>query len=158
MFTGISRGCGVVESFARDSNGRRRLEIKTPKNFPRISIGGSVSVDGVCLTAVKKESNHLFFDVVQETIRRTHFARLEKGAHVNLEPALRWNDRIEGHFVQGHVDAVGTVKNRRRQNPGIQLEITYPNTLHRYILEKGSIAVNSVSLTICRVLKNTFFL
>ena len=150
MFTGITRGCGTVESFAR---GKRswRLGVRLPKYFPATKVGGSISVNGACLTLIKKERNIYFFDVVGETLRRTHFDVLERGSRVNLEPALRWNDRIEGHFVQGHVDAAGSIREITREKSELHFQINFPQSLKPYILEKGSIAVNGVSLTVGRV-------
>ena len=155
MFTGVTLGCGIVESRLRAKSGIR-LEVRIPNKFPKIKIGGSVSIDGACLTAVKAGTNRLFFDVIPETWRRTNFRKLKKGTRVNLEPALQWNDRIEGHFVQGHVDGIGVVRNVFREEGDVCLEIIYPAALKPYLPEKGSIAINGVSLTLGKVGKKTF--
>ncbi len=156
MFTGIVAGCGTVENFIRVKKGAW-LGLRPPKKFPAVKIGGSISVNGACLTLVKKSRGILFFDVVAETVRKTNFSRLKKGSRVNLEPALRYNSRVEGHFVQGHVDGTGTVKRIRRQKSDLGLLITFPPALKPYVVEKGSITVNGVSLTVGGVQKGAFW-
>ena len=155
MFTGIVRGCGSVREFTQRKRAWR-LEIQPPKKFPSIKVGGSVAVDGVCLTVAQKKKSVLGFDVVAETVRRTHFGGLKKEAFVNLEPALRQSDRIDGHFVQGHVDAVGTIRGIRRQGPDVCFQIAYPLKLKPFLIQKGSITVNGVSLTLGPVGKKNF--
>ncbi len=155
MFTGIVRGCGIIKGFAPQKHAWR-LWIQLPKNFPSMKVGGSVAVDGVCLTVAQKKKGVLGFDVVAETVRRTHFGGLKKEAVVNLEPALRQSDRIDGHFVQGHVDAVGTIRGIRRQGSDICFQIAYPLKLKPFLIQKGSITVNGVSLTLGPVGKKNF--
>ncbi len=157
MFTGVVHGLGTVRRLIKSNRGAR-LEVEMPKGFPAVKIGGSVSVNGACLTAAKRAGNRLFFDVVSETMRRTAFGDLVKGSRVNLEPALAWNDRIEGHFVQGHVDGTGRVKRVRREKAGVHIEISYPPSLRPYILEKGSIAVDGVSLTLGKTGGSAFWI
>ena len=155
MFTGVVRGCGVLQNITRTKSGAR-LELVVPKNFPPIKIGGSVSVNGACLTAVKTGKNRLFFDVVHETLRRSNFRDFKKGTRVHLEPALRWNGRLEGHLVQGHVDGVGAIGKISRGKSGVRLDVLFPAPLEPYLLEKGSVAINGVSLTLGKVGKKSF--
>lgn len=155
MFTGIVRGCGIVQEFVPQKRAWR-LAVRPPKNFPPVKVGGSVAVDGVCLTVAEKKKGVLKFDVVAETVRRTHLGGLKKDAAVNLEPALRQSDRIDGHFVQGHVDAVGIVRGIRRRGADVCFEIACPSKLKPFLIPKGSITVNGVSLTLGPVKKGRF--
>jgi riboflavin synthase len=143
MFTGIVRELGAVEAVEQD-DGVVRLSVRAPRTAEGTLVGDSVSVNGVCLTAVASANGTLAFDVVPETLRRSSLGRLEAGAAVNVEPALRAGDPLGGHFVQGHVDGVGRVV--RADDEG--LEISAPPKILRYCVEKGSIAVEGVSLTI----------
>jgi riboflavin synthase len=143
MFTGIVRELGSVESVEGDG-GAVRLRVRAPEAAERTAVGDSVSVNGVCLTAVASANGTLDFDVVPETLRRSSLGRLEPGAAVNVEPALRAGEPLGGHLVQGHVDGVGHVV--RADDEG--LEVAAPPELLRYCVEKGSIAVEGVSLTI----------
>jgi riboflavin synthase len=151
MFTGIVRELGRVESVEETADGVR-LRVLGPQTALGISVGGSVSVNGVCLTAVEVESETLGFDVVPETLRRSTLGRLETGTSVNLEPALQAGDAVGGHFVQGHVDGVGRV--RAVTGEGIEVEAG-PEIL-RYCVEKGSVALEGVSLTIAALDGNAF--
>jgi riboflavin synthase len=143
MFTGIVRELGAVEEVEEVGHGAR-LRVRAPESAEGVHVGDSVSVSGVCLTAVEVAEGTIAFDVVQETLRRSTLGRLEDGAAVNLEPSLRAGDSLGGHFVQGHVDGVGRV--RAVTPEGLEID-TSPEIL-RYCVEKGSIAVEGVSLTI----------
>jgi riboflavin synthase len=143
MFTGIVRELGAVEEVEEVGHGAR-LRVRAPESAEGVHVGDSVSVSGVCLTAVEVAEGTIAFDVVQETLRRSTLGRLEDGAAVNLEPSLRAGDSLGGHFVQGHVDGVGRV--RAVTPEGLEID-TSPEILH-YCVEKGSIAVEGVSLTI----------
>src|SRR6266487_6102834 len=137
MFTGIVREVGRVVSF----DGRRLVvDAKTDA-----AEGDSVAVDGVCLTAV--DGSRLAFDVVDETLARTTLGALKAGDRVNLEPALRAGEPVGGHYVQGHVDGLGTVGSLEPEGEGARLTVEAPAELLRYCVEKGSIAVHGVSLT-----------
>jgi riboflavin synthase len=146
MFTGIVRELGRVEG-VHDTAAGVRLRVRAPATAPNTSVGDSVSVSGVCLTAVEVGDWLLAFDVVPETLRRSTLGRLSAGAAVNLEPALQAGDPVGGHFVQGHVDGVARV--RRVTEEG--LEVDAPPEIVRYIVEKGSIALDGVSLTIAQL-------
>jgi len=121
-----------------------RLVVRAPETAAAATIGDSVSLAGVCLTAVEVADGSVAFDAVPETLRRSTLGRLEAGAGVNVEPALRAGDPLGGHIVQGHVDGVGRI--RRVDDEGIEVEA--PQDVLRYCVEKGSIAVEGVSLTI----------
>jgi len=143
MFTGIVRELGRVEDVERADQGMR-LSVQAPQTAAGVSAGDSVSVNGVCLTVTENGDGVLAFDAVPETLRRSTLGRLEEGGEVNVEPALEAGDPVGGHFVQGHVDGVGRV--RRVTDEGLEIEAG-PEIL-RYCVEKGSIAVEGVSLTI----------
>jgi riboflavin synthase len=147
MFTGIVRELGTVEA-VREENGGMRLSVRAPATAEAARVGDSVSVNGVCLTAVAAVHGALVFDVVPETLRRSSLGRLEPGAAVNVEPALRAGEPLGGHIVQGHVDGVGRVRAVAPEGEGVRLEIDAAPELLRYCVEKGSITVEGVSLTV----------
>jgi len=143
MFTGIVRELGTVDAF--DGS---RLVVAANETAASAAVGDSVAVGGVCLTVVEAEAGRLAFDVVPETLARTALGRLESGSEVNLEPSLRVGDQLGGHVVQGHVDAVGRVRSGAPEGEGHRVWIDAPETVVRYCIEKGSIAVDGVSLTV----------
>ncbi len=143
MFTGIVREVGTVAAF--DGS---RLLVEAPETASGAAIGDSVAVAGVCLTVVEKEEGRLAFEVVPETLARTTLARLESGGGVNLEPSLRVGDPLGGHVVQGHVDAAGRIRSLAPEGDGRRMAVDAPEAVVRYCLEKGSIAVDGVSLTV----------
>jgi riboflavin synthase len=143
VFTGIVREVGRVEA-VEERGESVRLVVRAPETAAAATIGDSVSLAGVCLTAVEVADGSVAFDAVPETLRRSTLGRLEAGAGVNVEPALRAGDPLGGHIVQGHVDGVGRI--RRVDDEGIEVEA--PQDVLRYCVEKGSIAVEGVSLTI----------
>jgi riboflavin synthase len=143
MFTGIVRELGTVEAF--DGG---RLVVAADETARSAAIGDSVAVAGVCLTVVEASEGQLAFDVVPETISRSALGRLEPGSEVNLEPSLRVGDQLGGHVVQGHVDAVGSVRSVEQDGAGRRVWIDAPETVARLCIDKGSIAVDGVSLTV----------
>ena len=143
MFTGIVRELGTVDSF--DGT---RLIVVAPETADGTAVGDSVSIAGVCLTVVAAEEGRLAFDVVPETLSRTALGRLEPGDRLNVEPSLRVGDPLGGHVVQGHVDAVGTVRSVTPEGDSRRVWFDAPDAILRYCLEKGSIAVDGVSLTV----------
>ena len=151
MFTGIVRELGTVEA-VEEGGGVVRLSVRAPETAARTDVGDSVSVNGVCLTAVAAADGVLAFDAVPETLRRSSLGRLEPGASVNVEPAVRAGEPLGGHMVQGHVDGVGRV--RRADEEGLEIEA--PGEILRYCVEKGSIAVEGVSLSIATLGDETF--
>ena len=143
MFTGIVREVGTVAAF--DGS---RLVLGAAETAAGVTVGDSVSIGGVCLTVVAVEEGRLAFDVVPETLSRTALGRLEPGDRVNLEPSLRVGDPLGGHVVQGHVDAVGHVRSVTPEGDSRRVWVDAPAEVVRYCLEKGSIAVDGVSLTV----------
>jgi riboflavin synthase len=155
MFTGIVRELGEVVSVETNPSGLR-LELAAPATAALSALGDSVAVDGCCLTVVSVADDRLAFDAIPETLARTTLKRLVPGARVNLEPALRAGDPLGGHYVQGHVDGVGRLLERRDDAEGRRLVITAPDELLRYIVEKGSITVEGVSLTVAALVEGGF--
>jgi riboflavin synthase len=151
VFTGIVLELGTVES-VEENGDVVRLRVRAPKTAERATEGDSVSINGVCLTAVDTADGAVEFDIVPETLRRSSFGRLEAGTAVNVEPALRAGDPLGGHFVQGHVDGVGRVLHADEEG----LEVATAPQLFRYCVEKGSIAVEGVSLTIAALGDGSF--
>ena len=151
MFTGLVRELGEVESVEETSDGLR-LRVRGDATARAVNVGDSVAVSGVCLTVAEAAGDTLAFDAVPETLRRSTLGRLAPGARVNLEPALQTGDPVGGHFVQGHVDGVGRI--RRVTDEGLEVEA--PPEILRYCVEKGSIAVEGVSLTVAELADGGF--
>ena len=147
VFTGIVRELGRVVS-AQANGGGVRLRIQAGETASTAAPGDSVAVNGCCLTVTAVADGTLDFDAVAETLARTTLGGLDEGAEVNLEPALRAGEPLGGHFVQGHVDGRGRVAALDRQGEGARLRLELGPELVRYCVEKGSIAVDGVSLTI----------
>jgi len=143
MFTGIVREVGAVAAF--DGS---RLVVTAPETASDAAIGDSVAVSGACLTVVETANGRLAFDVVPETLSRTSLGGLEQGCSVNLEPSLRVGDWLGGHVFQGHVDAVGRVRSVVPEGDGRRMWVDAPEAVVGYCIEKGSIAVDGVSLTV----------
>ena len=154
MFTGIVREVATVAAVAA-ADGGIRLQLDAPATAPGVEIGDSVSVGGVCLTVVALDGERLAFDAVPETLACTSLAALAEGSPVNVEPALRAGDPLGGHYVQGHVDGVGTIVSVEPEGDGARIAIAAPE-LARYCVEKGSIAVEGVSLTIAALRDDGF--
>jgi riboflavin synthase len=146
MFTGIVSAVGkVVEA------GSGRLGIEHGPTTKRLQNGGSVAVNGCCLTVVEKRGAAFYADVVPETLRRTNLGRLARGHPVNLEMPLAGNGFLDGHLVQGHVDAIARIKKLKKTANGSEVLIGLPARLSDLVAEKGSIAVDGVSLTVAGV-------
>ncbi len=150
MFTGIVREVGRVVELSGGDDGVR-LVVEAPATAPGIELGGSVAIDGVCLTAVELGATTIAFDAVPETLRRTSLRRLEPGARVNVEPALRAGDALGGHMVQGHVDGVARVVAVETEGEGRRIRVDAAPDVLRYCVEKGSITMDGVSLTVAEV-------
>jgi riboflavin synthase len=149
VFTGLVAGTGTVESLERDGGGMR-LRVRS-ELASELSAGDSIAVNGVCLTAVDPDPAGFSADVMAETLRRSSLGPLTSGDAVNLELPLRAGDRLGGHVVQGHVDGIGTVDSVRDEGFSRVVRVAAaPETL-RYVVEKGSIAVDGVSLTVSAV-------
>ena len=154
MFTGIVRELGRVASTEGGAEGVR-LTLEAPATAPTSGVGDSVSVSGVCLTVATVEADRLSFHAVPETLSRSTLGALSAGDHVNLEPAVRAGDPLGGHYVQGHVDAVGRVQSVEAEGEDLRVFVEAPDDVLRYCVEKGSIAVDGVSLTVSRVDERT---
>ena len=150
MFTGIVRERGTVLSVVGGDEGLR-LVIEAPATADVTALGDSVSVDGVDLTATEIAHGQLTFTAVPETLARTTLARLAPEVEVNLEPALRAGEPLGGHYVQGHVDGVCRVRFIEREGVGLRVSFDAPPELLRYVVEKGSVAVQGVALTVAGV-------
>jgi riboflavin synthase len=155
MFTGIVREIGSVVAATGGEEGVR-LRIEAPATAPHVEVGGSVAVNGVCLTAESVEGATLTFHAVPETLSRSTLGELGRGALVNLEPALRAGDAMGGHIVQGHVDGVGRVQSIEFEGEGLRVIVEAPAEILRYCVEKGSVAVEGVSLTIAELHDDAF--
>ena len=150
MFTGIVRERGTVVSADGDATGMRFV-IEGRATAEATAIGDSVSIDGVDLTAIEIDDGQMTFSAVPETLSRTTLAGLAPDAEVNLEPALRAGEPLGGHYVQGHVDGVCRVRSVEREGEGLRVWFDPPRELLRYIVEKGSVAVAGVALTVAGV-------
>ena len=147
MFTGLIASLGTVERLAEGSTSCR-LTVRAPQLLSGVKIGDSIAVNGVCLTVVHLRGDTFTADVMPETVRRTTLHLLQPGDRVNLEKALRPTDGLDGHIVQGHVEGVGTIQQIISEGNARVYRIQAPGELLRYIVEKGSIAVDGISLTV----------
>jgi riboflavin synthase len=147
MFTGIVRELGTVESLEGGSAGVR-LRLRAPAAAAEAGVGDSVSLNGVCLTVVDVAGEILAFDVVPETLSRSTLGRLRPGVEMNVEPALRAGEPFGGHIVQGHVDGIGRVRALDPDGDGMRLTVEAAVGILRYCVEKGSIGIEGVSLTV----------
>jgi riboflavin synthase len=154
VFTGLIKDLGTVTAVDATAEGVR-LGVRT-KLAAEIGEGDSVAVNGVCLTATRIADGAFTADVMHETLRRSSLAEVNPGTPVNLELPLRPADRLGGHVVQGHVDGLGTIRESREDGFARVVEIAAPPELLRYVVEKGSIAVDGISLTVASVTDRTF--
>lgn len=152
MFTGIIKDLGAVVSLKK-SGANRILKIRS--NL-RPEIGASISINGVCATVVKKSGGNFETDLMPETLKRTNLAALKSGGKINLEPALRLNDELGGHFVLGHIDGTGIVKSIKGDGKCKVIKILAPASLQKFIAFKGCVAVNGASLTVSASRGNSF--
>lgn len=150
MFTGLVEEIGQILSVQPLESGRK-IRIAATKVVEDIKTDDSIAVNGVCLTAEQVAKTAFEAVAVAETLRRSTLGGLKKGDPVNLERALRLDDRLGGHLVQGHVDGVGKILTIHQQGVGFEIELNIPANLTRYLIEKGSITVNGVSLTIADI-------
>ena len=155
MFTGIIKEVGKISKIARKS-GSWQLGVFSRIIYPRVEVSGSVAVDGVCLTVVKKERNILYFDAVDATLKRSSLKRLRVSDRVNLESSLIAQDKLEGHFVLGHVDAEAKILRISKAVKTLSLEIELPAEGRKYIVPRGSVALDGISLTIAGVKTRSF--
>lgn len=156
MFTGIIEGIGAVKRLTK-RGGNALLEIETSMALDDVRVGDSIAVSGACLTVTGKWKNGFSADISSETLSRTNLSLLRAGEKVNLEKSLRLNSFLGGHLVLGHVDGTGTIKKKTPRETHTEMIIEVEPSLSRYIVEKGSIAVEGVSLTVNRCEKNRFY-
>jgi riboflavin synthase len=156
MFTGIVEETGHVLELV-EQGGSTRLAVRAVRVLDSLTAGGSIAVNGCCLTAVHVRPGGFACDLTAETLSRTAFReRLRPGSLVNLERPLRADGRFDGHIVQGHVDGVGRIVDLRPEGGGAVLEVEPPSELSRYLVEKGSVAVDGISLTVASCAEPTF--
>ena len=155
MFTGIVRELGRVVS-AEANAGSLAFVVEAPETAGGLAVGDSLSVNGVCLTAASVNGVQVSMHAVPETLARSTLGELAAGDAVNLEPALRAGDPLGGHYVQGHVDGVGRVQSVEAEGEGLRVFVEAPDDVLRYCVEKGSIAVDGVSLTIAELAADSF--
>lgn len=147
MFTGIIEDRGKVVKV--EHRGReKRLTIGLPRHLTEVQLGDSININGVCLTVVGNREQTVELDLSQETLQRTVLGELKEGDQVNLERALRLSDRLGGHIVTGHIDGIGVIAEKRKEREFLRLRVRIPESVSRYVVQKGSIAVDGISLTV----------
>jgi riboflavin synthase len=147
MFTGIIEELGTIQTLTQSRAGARII-VHAPTILSDAKIGDSIAVNGVCLTVVEKTATTFTADISAETLRRTSLKQIRTGSKVNLERPLTPNARFGGHIVQGHVDAMGTFASAKAEGEGWNVRVQFPVELGQYIVEKGSITVDGISLTV----------
>lgn len=155
MFTGIIKEIGTIKKKKVLHSGGVIFTIGTKKIHPRKS--ESIAINGVCLTVTETFSGSFIVEVISETLKRTNFSELVKGDAINLEPSMKLSDLVSGHFVLGHADATGKIIAIKTHGNETTLTIQAPKKLMRYIVEKGAITINGVSLTVTKKTKDIFF-
>ncbi len=158
MFTGIIEGLGNIIRFDKKTSNRSaaKMKIKLGKIAKGLKIGDSVAINGVCLTAINISKDVAEFEMVGETIKKTNLGSLKSGNKVNIERSLKVGERLEGHFVLGHVDGVGIISKMEKQLNQIKIWTKVPKELSKYVIKKGSVTVDGISLTVVDVLKDQF--
>jgi len=147
MFTGIIEGSGTISGI-KPSGQSRRMAINADYKLDNTKIGDSIALNGACLTVVSFSGRRFEVDVSPETVAKTTLGKAKIGDRVNLERALRISDRIDGHLVSGHIDGIGTIKSRKTQENAIIITFNIPESVSYYIITKGSVAVDGISLTV----------
>ena len=150
MFTGLVEEIGVVSAVIRSPKSLR-LTIYAKKILNDTQIGDSISVSGVCLTVTETGRNHISVDAVEETLDRSSLAKIKIGDKVNLERAMMLTSRLGGHLITGHIDGVAEIRGKIIRDQGFELILSVPKELHRYLVTKGSIGIDGVSLTVARI-------
>ena len=155
MFTGIVEGVGTVNKISKITKNRSAIEmtIDLGKQVKGLKIGQSVALNGVCLTATKISKSKCIFEMIEETTKKTDLGNLKVGGVVNIERSLKAGDRLEGHFVLGHVDGVGKIKKIVKKPKEVQVYFEVPKSLFKYVVKKGSIAIDGISLTVVDIKK-----
>jgi riboflavin synthase len=150
MFTGIIKEIGIVNEISKNKN-NIIFGISSKKVIKELEIGSSISVDGVCLTVTKITNTMFFVEAVEETLKRTTLIDLSNGSKVNLETSIKPSEGLGGHIVQGHIDEIGKISNIERQEGGWLYSINVPENIREFIVEKGSIAIDGISLTVAKL-------
>jgi riboflavin synthase len=155
MFTGIIEEIGIIK-FVQKGGRSSKVTISAMDILNDIKVGDSINTDGVCLTVTSFTKDHFTADIMPESMERSSFRKLNPGNPVNLERAIRLNDRLGGHLVSGHIDDTGTILQIRKDDNAVWLTISADKQVLRYIVEKGSVAIDGVSLTVAHVDDTTF--
>lgn len=156
MFTGIVTGTGTIKNISKNTKNRSAIQmiVDLGKQSKQLKAGQSVALNGVCLTVTKLSKNLGRFEMIDETTTKTDLGNLKIGSIVNIERSLKVGDRLEGHFVLGHVDGIGIIKKIIRKPKEIQVWFQIPKKLSKYIVKKGSIAIDGISLTVVETKNN----
>jgi riboflavin synthase len=149
MFTGLIEEIGTIENIVKQQD-KINLSIKAKKILTDTKIDDSISINGICLTVVDIKTNSFAVQAVRETMQKSTIANWRKGEFVNLERAMKINDRLGGHIVQGHIDGIGTIDKITKLSDTLELEIILPTGKNAYTIERGSIAIDGISLTIAK--------
>ncbi|MDH3676689.1 MAG: riboflavin synthase [Nitrosopumilus sp.] len=156
MFTGIVKGIGKVKKISEATKNRSAIQmiVDLGKHGKGLKIGQSVALNGVCLTVTKLSKTKCTFEMIEETTKKTDLGNLKPGDMVNIERSLKAGDRLEGHFVLGHVDGVGIIKKIQKKPKEVQIWFEVPKKLSKFIVKKGSIAMDGISLTVVDIKNN----
>ena len=150
MFTGIITGTGKIKKIEKNTKNRSAIKVSVDlgKNSKGLKIGQSVALNGVCLSATKISKNLCMFEMIDETMKKTDLGNLKVGSLINIERSLKIGERLEGHFVLGHVDGVATITKIEQKPKEVKVWFKIPKKLVKYVVEKGSIALDGISLTV----------
>jgi len=156
MFTGIIVGTGKVTKLDQKTKNRSAIQmtVNLGKYAKGLKIGQSVAINGVCLSATKISNNNCIFEMIDETTKKTDLGNVKAGSTVNVERSLKVGDRLEGHFVLGHIDGVATITNIEKKPKEVKIWFKIPKKLTKYVVKKGSIALDGISLTLVDVKKD----
>jgi riboflavin synthase len=156
LFTGIVEGIGKVLEIKQNTKNRSaiKMQVDLGKNSKGLKLGQSVALNGVCLTVTGIDKSKCDFEMIEETTKKTDLGNLKVGGIVNIERSLKVGERLEGHFVLGHVDGVGLIKKIEKKPKEVQIWFEVPKNLARFVVQKGSIAIDGISLTVVDVKKN----
>ena len=156
MFTGIVEGIGKIKKISPTTKNRSAIQMTVDlgQHGKGLKTGQSVALNGVCLTVTKLSKTNCTFEMIEETTKKTDLGNLKPGGIVNIERSLKAGDRLEGHFVLGHVDGVGIIKKIQKKPKEVQVWFEIPKNLSKYVVKKGSIAMDGISLTVVDVKKN----
>ena len=155
MFTGIIEEIGRIEKISIE-RGNLKLRIKTSKILNDLKVGDSININGACQTVIGTDSDSFTVEAVEETVRKTNLGQLKRNDLVNLERSLRFSDRLGGHLVSGHIDCVGKINSIVKKDGSFLYEFGLPEKYLAYLVEKGSVAVDGISLTVVEVKENSF--